>query len=724
MANESEATPEDVTTMTKQESQPLDITRYLRTQEEVDTHYLKRSPPKDPISQRIMKECYCNKTRVWKILTSLVPLVRTVKTYKPRQYIPGDILSGLSAAFMHLPQGLGFGILAGLTPVYGLYATFFPIMFYMIFGTSPHVSFGTNAVIAILTAGIVEKQMVNFQFDNSTLGDLSLNDTQTLFDEAELKFKVGTAAASGFVAGLILMGMGICRFGFITSYFSVSFIGGFTTAAAIHIATSQVDKMLGIKIPLYIGPGKIVKSYIAIFTNIASSNVAAVIISAICIIVLLVVKVCVNERFKAKLKIPIPIDLIIVIVGTIISHFGRLSEHFGIKIVGNIPAGFPVPAVPKLENVGGFAVDCFVLAILIFVLTIAMAKLCARKHDYEIDDNQELLAYGTTNFLSSFFHCFASCVAPPRTMILSSMGAKTTINGLFSGAFIFLVLIVAGQLFVSLPVSVLAAMIVIAMRGLLNQFLDLKRIWKVNKYDFVIWIVTCASATLIDIDIGIGVGVGTSILALVIQNQMARGYRLGKTDEEDIYISFKHRNKIVEMSHMKIFRFESSLHFANAEIFRKRLYAETVNPKQVLKQRMKAKAISKANGDVEKPYLKNGESGASKDSYELNDTKSDMNQSSSFGYVIIDFLPVNYIDMAGVITMEQVVAEFKSIDVTLFLARVAEPVLKTFCDADFYDKFSRDNIFIDLYDAVERASSQSQAKSEKGEELNTENTSV
>ncbi|XP_041366824.1 sulfate anion transporter 1-like [Gigantopelta aegis] len=146
---------------------------------------------------------------------------------------------------------------------------------------------------------------------------------------------------------------------------------------------------------------------------------------------------------------PVPIDLILVIIATIISHFAEFERRFGIHVVGDIPSGMPVPRVPNLSVLGRIGQDSFIIAILAFAMTISMAKLCAALHDYEIDSNQELVAYGATNLLASFFQCFPMCVAPPRTMILSSLGARSTLNAIPAAIFILVVLLVAGHLFVS-----------------------------------------------------------------------------------------------------------------------------------------------------------------------------------------------------------------------------------------------------------------------------------
>ena len=241
------------------------------------------------------------------------------------------------------------------------------------------------------------------------------------------------------------------------------------TRVSHAVLVAQVVKMLHLKLPGRSGMGKLVLTYIDIFKNITDANPADVIVGLICMAVLLAVKIGVNERFKHKLKVPIPIELIVVIISTIISHFTKLDDRFDVAVVGDVPTGMPAPTLPPLDRLPRVATDAFVTAILIFALTISLGKLTAKLHSIEIDDNQELVAYGLCSLVGSFYQNFPSCTAPPRTMILSSLGARSTLNGVMSAVFILLVLLVVGQLFVSLPIAMLAAMIIVAMKDLLLQ---------------------------------------------------------------------------------------------------------------------------------------------------------------------------------------------------------------------------------------------------------------
>ena len=661
------------------DNKPLDfetitIKRRVYTQEDFDKVYYEKPTPKTLI-ERLRNKCQCSKTAVCNRVLSMLPIILFVRWYKWRLNLVGDIMAGLSVAFMHLPQGLAFGILASLRPVYGLYSTFFGIAFYAIFGTSRHVSFGTNAVLALLTATVVERETT---LKYGTMYASTISTIDKAVENEIFEYKVGVAMATCFMAGLILLVMGLLRFGFITSYLAVSFVGGFTTAASFHIATSQVNKIFGIPVGTHAGAGKIVLVYKDIFEHLKKTHVADLIVGVISIAILLAVKIGINERYVKKMKMPIPIDLILVIIATIISHFAEFERRFGIHVVGDIPSGMPVPRVPELSVLLSVGQDSFIIAILAFAMTISMAKLCAAMHDYEIDSNQELVAYGATNLLGSFFQCFPMCVAPPRTMILSSLGAKSTLNAIPSAVFILVVLLVAGQLFVSLPVPVLAAMIIVAMKNLLLQVRQLPNLWRVSKADFVIWLATALVSILVDLDIGLIVGVGTSILTIIIQSQISFGYLVGSSEQEDIYLDLKGHKHVKEVKGIKIFYFNTTLFFASAERFKSQLYAKTFNP-----------LISAPNQSID-----------IEESEENNVSNSVTKMDKGIHHIIIDCSAMTYVDMAGVNVLKMVAKQFKGAGTELCLADCPRYMLSVLDNGQVYDVIPRDHVFFSVHDAM------------------------
>ncbi|XP_063447609.1 prestin-like [Mytilus trossulus] len=684
----------------------LHISRRIYTKDKLDTLFEVQETPKESLLTRLRKQCYCSKRRTWKCLTSFFPIIKIVKDYK-KDYVLRDLIAGLTVSFMHLPQGLAFSVLAGLPAVFGLYTTFFPLLFYTFFGTSPYVAFATNAVIALIVQKIVLSEADLFKsslLNSGTNTTVFLNMTDINNNSSNLVTngiseydiianKASTAMAASLLVGIILTTLGLLRLGFLLTYMSESFIGGFTTAAGIHIVSSQVPKMFGIEVSAHTGAGKLVKMYVELFSNLEKTVVSDVVITVICIAVILVVKVCVNDRFKKRMKIPIPIDLIVVVVSTLISHFAKFEENLGVDVIGDIPSGFRPPAVPSLDIAPRILVDCFVMAILTLMLTISLAKLTAKTHDQRINDNQEMVAYGLTNILSSFFSCFPQSATPSRTMLDSDLGAKTTLNSLPTIVFMLLVILWIGQLFNSLPMSVLAAMITVAMKNLILQFGDLPKIWRINKLDFFIWMISCFVSVLVNLDYGIIAGIAFSIISVVIQHQVSSGILIGQAGNENVFLDFEKRKNVRDHESIKIFRFQAPLYFANAGQFKTQINRKVIDP-------MKLKKLSKKKTVA----LEMGNGQSSENSKLSEDIESGMASKklaqSTIHYIIIDCQMISHIDLSGTSMLSQVIKEYKSVEIEIFLTNCSSVFLDTLTSAGVFENFPSESVFYDISDAL------------------------
>ncbi|XP_052068355.1 sulfate transporter-like [Mytilus californianus] len=684
----------------------LHTSRRIYTKEKLDSLFEVQETRKESLFTTLRKQCYCSKRRTWKCLTSFFPIIKIVKCYK-KDYIVGDLIAGLTVSFMHLPQGLAFSVLAGLPAVFGLYTTFFPLLFYTIFGTSPYVAFATNAVIALIVQKIVLSEVVLFKsslLDSGTNTTVFINMSDTNNNSLNLVTngiseydiianKASTAMAASFLVGLILTTLGLLRLGFLLTYMSESFIGGFTTAAGIHIVSSQVPKMFGIEVSAHTGAGKLVKMYIELFSNLEKTVISDVVITVICITVILVVKVCVNDRFKNRMKIPIPIDLIVVVVSTLISHLAKFEKNLGVSVIGDIPSGFRPPAIPPLDIAPRILVDCIIMAILTLMLTISLAKLTAKTHNQRINDNQEMVAYGLTNILSSFFSCFPQSATPSRTMLDSDLGAETTLNSIPTIVFMFLVILWMGQLFQSLPMSVLAAMITVAMKNLILQFGDLPKIWRINKLDFVIWIISCFVSVLVNLDYGIIAGIAFSITSVVIQHQVSSGILIGQAGNENVFLDCEKRKNVRDHENIKIFRFQAPLYFANAGQFKTQINRKIIDPIK-LKNRSKKKtiALEMVNGQSTENSKLPKDIGNSMDSKKL--------VQSAIHYIIIDCQMISHIDLSGISMLSQVIKEYKSVEIEIFLTNCSSAFLDTLTSAGVFENFPSESVFYDISDAL------------------------
>ncbi|XP_057331228.1 sulfate transporter-like isoform X4 [Microplitis mediator] len=326
-------------------------------------------------------------------LSSIVPVSYWMRKYKWRDYVLSDIISGITVAIMHIPQGMAYALLGNVPPIVGIYMAFFPVLIYFIFGTSKHVSMGTFAIVCLMTGKVVASYStsVNSSITNNTLVDFSEIINNHTIPTVYSPMQVATAVT--FSVGIIQLVMFILRLGIISSLLSKSLVSGFTTGAAIYVLIYQIKDLLGLKLPKRkISHFKLVYTIIDIFNALNYSNYASLIISAVTISIMMIN----NELFKPwleqKCSMLFPIELIAIVSGTIISKYFDLPGQYMIDTVGNIPTGLPKPELPTIELIGNVMVDCIAITMVSYTVTLSMALIFAQKLHYDIDSNQELFA--------------------------------------------------------------------------------------------------------------------------------------------------------------------------------------------------------------------------------------------------------------------------------------------------------------------------------------------
>uniref|UniRef100_A0A672L333 SLC26A/SulP transporter domain-containing protein n=1 Tax=Sinocyclocheilus grahami TaxID=75366 RepID=A0A672L333_SINGR len=481
-------------------------------------HRKKRTPKS--FQQRIAEHLRCSSEKAKSVVFGFLPILTWLPSYPLKQYLFGDIVSGISTGVMQLPQGLAYAMLAAVPPVFGLYSSFYPVLLYTFFGTSKHISIGTFAVISLMIGGVAVREAPDSMFAvNGT------NASQIVDFE--------------FVLGLL-------RFGFLAIYLTEPLVRGFTTAAAVHVSVSQIKYLLGVHTARFNGP---LSSLDAVFRNIASTNVVTLIIGLVCTVFLYFIK-DLNERFKKKLPIPIPGEIIVVIVSTGISYGMVMSENYGVEVVGKIPTGLLPPKIPDFSVFPGLFPDAFAIAVVGFSIAISLAKIFALKHGYSVDGNQELIALGLCNFMSSFFHTFAVTASMSRSLVQESTGGHTEIAGLLASLLVLLVVVAIGFVFQPLPTTVLAAIIMVNLLGMFKQMKDIPALWRTSKIELAIWLVSFFASVLLGLDYGLVVAMGFAILTSLSS-----------------YLLFVLFLKAEECTGIKIFQSNTSIYFANSDLY-------------------------------------------------------------------------------------------------------------------------------------------------------------
>lgn len=401
------------------------------------------------------------------------------------------------------------------------------------------------------------------------------------------------------------------------------------------------------------------------------------IISAVSITVLTLSNEIIKPWFSKISKIPIPFELLAVIVGTLVSYFTDLHHNYNIRVVGHIPTGIPEPRAPPFELMSAVAVGSFVISIVSYTVSFSMAKIFAKRRNYNVDATQELYALGVSNVFGSFFGCAPISASLSRSLIQETMGGVTQITSYVSCCLLLIIMLFIGPAFETLPNCVLSSIIVVALKGMFMQVDDLRKVWAVSRADALIWIMSFFCVVIIDIDYGLLIGIITSLLVLLGRSQHPRAARLGRVPNTDVYLDVNKYSEAAEVPRVSIFQFRGPLHFANTEYFHQQVMSVTgLVPSIILANKL---------------LLQKGQQLES----QLNTQPA-----KSVEFLVIEMSGVNYIDSSGGKLLSQLCKEYQEASVTVCLAALSESVLEMLESCGTLKVIPSEHIFHSVHDAV------------------------
>lgn len=697
------------------------VTRTVYSEETFDEEHERVYRRHKSILDHVKEYFTCDARRAKTTAVSLLPVISWMKIYRVKEWLLSDIVSGVSTGLVAVLQGLAYCLLASLPPWYGLFTAFFPVVIYFFLGTSRHISVGPFPVLCLMIGSVVTRIVP----DEGP--PLNITGFEGLTRDEQ---RVIVASSLGFLVGIMQLAMGIFQVGFVVMYLSDTLVSGFTTAAAIHILVSQLKFILGLQVPGLSGPLSIIYTLEIIFNKITSTNVCDLVIALVIMVVVFIVKEL-NDRYKSKLPVPIPIEVIMTVIACVVSYVYDFKTMYGIDVVGVIPKGYEAPMAPSLHVFQETAVEAFPMAIVGFAVAFSVAKVYSVKHDYTIDGNQELIAFGVSNIFGASFKSFAASTALSRSAVQESTGGKTQIAGLLSALIVMVVTLAIGFLLEPLPKSVLGAVVIVNLKGMLMQFREVPYLWRRDKPDCVVWIGTCLASILLGLDLGLAAGLGVELLSVVLRAQFPRCCVLANIKGTDIYRDRKDYVDIFEPDGVKIFRIPSPIFFANIDFFRNKLVeALGFNPLRVLRKRNKAlRTIRRLlkRGELQctpKGFL-NMSCGSIKEQPDEENNLEELDLPTDFKdlpiqidwnadlpanisvprvdvhSVVLDFAAVSFLDISALKGLKTALKELIRIEVQVYVVACDPYILDKLQDCCFFDDEVKPSIFfLTLHDAL------------------------
>lgn len=451
-----------------------------------------------------------------------------------RSSLKFDILAGLTVFIMLVPQGMAYALLAGLPPVMGLYASTIPVVIYALFGSSRQLAVGPAAMASILVFSGV-----------------------SLFAEPQSPDYISLVLLLTLMVGVIQFILGIINAGTFSKFISPSVINGFTSAVAIIIGLSQMGNFLGIDLS---SQNRLYPLLRNLFLNIADVHLPTMAIGIISLLVL------VGGR-KVTRRLPLP--LLVVIFSILAVALFDLEEE-GVRIVGEVPQGFPAVSFPAIDlsTMQMLIPTALTIALIAMMEALAITKTLAGKDSPPLNVNRELRAIGLSNIVGSFFSSFAVTGSFSRSAVNHRAGAVSQVAMVVAASGVLLTLLFLTPLFYYLPQTVLAAIILSAVFGLIN-FGSLRHAFRIKPADGWVWIVTFAATLLIGIQWGLLIGVGFSLCVLINRISHPHIVELGWDDKSRTYRDMNRTPHARRVAHTIIIRVDARLHFSNIDYFNK-----------------------------------------------------------------------------------------------------------------------------------------------------------
>lgn len=552
------------------------------------------------------------------VLKKYLPILSWLPSYTKKDFL-ADLPAGLTVGVMLIPQGIAYALIAKLPAIYGLYAALLPQVIYAIFGTSRQLAVGPVAMDSLIVAAGIAA-IANVPED------------QYIF----------MAIALAFMMGIIQLTLGVFRLGFLVSFLSKPVISGFTSAAAIIIGLSQFKHLLGADVER---SNQIQTLLYNIIKKVPEINLPSLLIGLITIVLIVALK---------KINKKMPTALVVVVLGIIIVQFFRL-DNYGVKIVEHIPKGLPKFSIPTIDMqfFSQLLTLSATLALIAFMEAISIAKAMEERHgDYKINPNQELIALGLGNIVGSMFQSYPTSGGFGRTAVNDESGAKTNMAAIISAVVVALTLLFFTPLFYYLPKSVLAAIIIVAVYGLID-FKYPKELWVYKKDDLLMLIVTFITTLTIGIKEGILIGVLLSLILLIYRSARPHIAQCEQIEGTTYYKNIHRFENLHQHPEALIIRLDGQLYFANIEYFKDQLFK-----------------MMEAKGSQLKLVVWNAEA-------------------------------VNHIDSSAVLMLRNLVAELRQKEILFAVSGATGPVRDILFKSKLVHDITRELMFAEVHKALE-----------------------
>jgi sulfate permease, SulP family len=564
----------------------------------------------------------------WGKLAESVPILRWLPDYR-RSQLRGDVLAGAIVAALLVPQSLGYARIAGVPVEIGLYAVPLALLAYAVLGSSPQLIVGPASTVAIVSGSLV--------------ADIARDNPQDA---------VAITSALAIAAGIALAVTGLLRVAWLAEFLSKPIVTGFVFGLTLTIVIGELPTLLGIPKP----PGNLIGVLLRTIRNVDEANVATAVVGGLALLII----------FGGRRLAPhVPWGLVVLVAGVAASRLLDLEAE-GVAVIGNVPAGLPplgLPLIPR-DDLGAVLVGGVSLALVALAEGLAATRLFATRGGYRVETERELVGMGASNVAAGLSGGLAVTGSLSKTAAAEQAGSRSQVSGVTAAAIVVIVLIVFTWFFEDLPQSVLSAIVVAAVWGLMDVS-ALRRYQRVRRADFVAAAVGVVAVVLLGPLPGLGIAIVVSLLAIIYRSSRPRIEVLGKiSDEKAAWGRVRGHPDRQPVPEVMVVRLDAPLFWANAAAIEERLLAE----------------VGK-----------------------WDDTRA----------LVLDLEATTQLDTTAADTLEHLHRELGALDVQLYLARVLHRVESVLARSGFLAELGSEHIWHSISQCVRAAKRHTAARAEE-----------
>ncbi|XP_050643540.1 testis anion transporter 1 isoform X3 [Macaca thibetana thibetana] len=744
----------------RQSSFPYDVKREVYNEETFQQEHKRKASSSGNMNINITTfthhvQCRCSWHRFLRCMLTIFPFLEWMCMYRLKDWLLGDLLAGISVGLMQVPQGLTLSLLARqlIPPLNIAYAAFCSSVIYVIFGSCHQMSIGSFFLVSALLINVLK--ISPFNNGHLVMGSFLKDEFSAPSYLMGYNKSLSVVATTTFLTGIIQLIMGVLGLGFIATYLPESAVSAYLAAVALHIMLSQLTCIFGIMISFHAGPISFFYDIINYCVALPKANSTSILLF-LTVVVALRINKCIRISFN-QYPIEFPMELFLIIGFTVIANKITMATETSQTLIDMIPYSFLFPVTPDFSVLPKIILQAISLSLVSSFLLIFLGKKIASLHNYSVNSNQDLIAIGLCNVVSSFFRSCVFTGAVARTIIQDKSGGRQQFASLVGAGVMLLLMVKMGHFFYALPNA--------------------------------LWMMTFSSSIFLGLDIGLIISVVSAFFITSVRSHRAKILLLGQIPNTNIYRSVNDYREIITIPGVKIFQCCSSITFVNVYYLKHKLlkevgmvrvplkeeeifslfnssdtslqgekicrcfcncddleplprilyterfenkldpdassvnlihcsHFESVNTSQTASEdqvpytvsSMSQKNQGQQYEEVEKVWLPNNSSRNS--SPGLPDVAESQGRRSLIPYsdasllpsvhtIILDFSMVHYVDSQGLVVLRQICNAFRNANILILIAGCHSSIVRAFERNDFFDAgITKTQLFLSVHDAV------------------------